>query len=95
MQTYEIRMKVPRELSLHLNKPLEGIEGDIREQAAIRYYKKRVLSLGKSAVLAGLTRFEFVDLLKYNGESIFHYSADELDEVDQDSELLGKILNGR
>ena len=45
------------------------------------------------ADLAGLTRFEFVDLLRYNGESIFHYSADELDEIDRDSERLGKILN--
>ena len=93
MQTYEIRMKVPSELPLNLNKPLEDVEKDIREQAAIRYYKKRILSLGKSADLAGLTRFEFVDLLRYNGESIFHYSADELDEIDRDSERLGKILN--
>ena len=36
MQTYEIKMKVPRELLMNLNKPLEDVEKDIREQAAIR-----------------------------------------------------------
>lgn len=87
-------MKVPRELPLSLNKTLKDIEKDIREQAAIRYFKKRILSLGKSADLAGLTRFQFIDLLRYNGEPIFHYSADELDEIDRDSDRLGKVLNG-
>jgi predicted HTH domain antitoxin len=94
MQTYEIKMKVPRELLMNLKKPLEDVEKDIREQAAIRYYKKRILSLGKSSALAGLTRFEFIDLLRYNGEPIFHYSADELAEINKDSDQLEKILNG-
>ncbi len=94
MQVYEIKMKVPRELLINLHKPLEDVEKDIREQAAIRYYKKRILSLGKSAALAGLTRFEFIDLLRYNGEPIFHYSKDELEEINEDSNRLEKLLNG-
>jgi len=94
MQAYEIKMKVPRELLISLHKPLEDVEKDIREQAAIRYYKKRILSLGKSAALAGLTRFEFIDLLRYNGEPIFHYSKDELEEINEDSNRLEKLLNG-
>ena len=94
MQSYEIKLKVPHEVLMNLHKPLEDIEKDIREQVAIRYYKKRILSLGKSASLAGLTRFEFIDLLRYNGEPIFHYYGDELEEINKDSNRLEKILNG-
>ena len=94
MQAYEIKMKVPHELLMNLHKPLEDVEKDIREQAAIRYYKKRILSLGKSAALAGLTRFEFIDLLRYNGEPIFHYSEHELEEINKDCNRLETILNG-
>jgi len=93
MQSYEIKMKVPRELPIILHKPLEDVERDIRKQAAIRYYKQRILSLGKSADLAGLTRFEFIDLLKFCGESVFDYSTEELEEIGQDSDRLEGILN--
>lgn len=93
MQFYEIKMKVPRELSIIIHKRPEEVEGDIRRQAAIRYYKQRILSLGKAAGLAGITRIEFIDLLKFCGESIFDFSTEELKEIDQDTERLGKILN--
>ena len=94
MQSYEIKMKVPRELPIILHKRLEEVEGDIRRQAAIRYYKKQILSLGKAADLAGITRIEFIDLLKFYGEPIFDFSAEELKEISQDAKHLGKILNG-
>jgi predicted HTH domain antitoxin len=93
MQSYEIKMKVPRELPIILHKRLEDVEGDIRRQAAIRYYKQRILSLGKAADLAGLTRIEFIDLLKFCGESVFDYSTEELKEIDLDSDRLEGILN--
>lgn len=93
MQAYEIKMKVPRELPIILHKRLEDVEGDIRRQAAIRYYKQRILSLGKAADLAGLTRIEFIDLLKFSGESVFDYSPEELEEIELDSERLEGILN--
>jgi predicted HTH domain antitoxin len=86
-------MKVSRELPIILNKRPEEIEVDIRRQAAIRYYKQQILSLGKAADLAGITRIEFIDFLKFCGESIFDFSAEELKEIDQDTERLGKILN--
>ena len=93
MQSYEIKLKVPRELPIILHKRPEEVEGDIRRQAAIRYYKQQILSLGKAADLAGITRIEFIDLLKFCGEPIFDFSAEELKEINQDTERLGKILD--
>ncbi|WP_419663302.1 UPF0175 family protein [Desulfosarcina variabilis] len=68
--------------------------GDNHESnTAIRYYKQQILSLGKAADLAGITRIEFIDLLKFCGEPIFDFSAEELKEINQDTERLGKILD--
>ena len=93
MQTYEIKFKIPHEVFITLHKPLEEVGEDIRKQAAIRYYKKRTLSLGKAAGLAGMTRFEFIEYLKHNKESVFSYTDQELDEIEKDSAKVHKVLN--
>jgi len=92
MQTYEVKFEVPFEVLLNLHKsPVEAV-ADIRRQAAIRYYKTRVLSLGKAAELAEMNRFEFIDYLRFNGEFVFKYSDEELEEIKNDAVALGKIL---
>ena len=63
-----------------------------REQAAIRYYKTRMLSLGKAAELAGMTRFEFIEKLCLEGEVIFDYTHNELTEIQEDAAKLERIL---
>lgn len=65
---------------------------DIQRQAAIRYYKTRRLSLGKAAELAGMSRFEFIDYLRFNHETIFDYTEDELAETHDDAAQLEDIL---
>jgi predicted HTH domain antitoxin len=72
-------------LNLHKS-PGEAAE-DIRCQAAIRYYKKRALSLGK-ADLAGMSRFEFIDYLRFNDEPVFEYTDEELEEIKRETILL-------
>lgn len=93
MQLNEIIIKIPRELPMLLHKNLEDVGKDIRRQAAIRYYKQRILSMGKAADLAELTRIDFMDLLKFYGEPIFDYSKEELEEVELDSKRLEGILD--
>jgi predicted HTH domain antitoxin len=77
-------------LNLHKS-PIEAA-ADIRRQAAIRYYKTHTLSLGKAAELAEMSRFEFIDYLRFNNEPVFKYSDEELDEIKNDAVTLGKIL---
>jgi predicted HTH domain antitoxin len=92
MKAYEVKIKVPHEVLITLHKSPDEFAEDIRQQAAIRYYKNRLLSLGKAADLAGLSRFEFIDYLRFNGESIFKYTDEELEEIQRDARELEKIL---
>ena len=90
MQPYEI--KIPFGVLINLHKSVSEAVEDIKQQAAIRYYKKRILSLGKAAELAGMNRLEFIDYLRFNNEIIFEYSDEELDEINNDSMMLERIL---
>ncbi len=85
-------IQVPFDVLIHLHKTCAEAAQDIRRQAAIRYYQTRQLSLGKAADLAGLTRFEFIDYLRFNGESIFEYTTEELVEIQHDALMLEKLL---
>ena len=92
MQLYEVKIKVPHEVLLNLHKSPGETAEDIRRQAAIRYYKKRALSLGKAADLAGMSRFEFIDYLRFNDEPVFQYTDEELEEIKRDAAELDKVI---
>lgn len=92
MQTYEVKIQIPQEVIINLHKSAKDVVEDIKQQAAIRYYKKRVLSLGKASELAGMNRLEFIDYLRFNDEVIFDCTEEELVEIRNDSLMLEKIL---
>ena len=92
MQPYTMTIQIPYEVFIHLRKSRAEAAHDITCQAAIRYYKTRLLSLGKAAELAGMTRFEFIDYLRFNHEPIFEYTDDELAEIQDDALKLEAIL---
>jgi predicted HTH domain antitoxin len=54
---------------------------DVRFLSALMWYRKRKLSLGKAAELAGYSKLEFIERLKLEREPIFDYDAEELSEV--------------
>ena len=56
----------------------EGLAEQARQLLALRLYRDRVLSLGKAARLAGLNRWEFIDLLSDNEIPVIDLSDDEL-----------------
>ena len=91
VQTGTIR--IPFEMLLHLHTSLNEVIEDIKRQAAIRYYTHRVLSLGKAAELAGMSRFEFIDYLRFNQEPIFDYTDDEMASMaEHDAAVLQRVL---
>jgi predicted HTH domain antitoxin len=83
---------VPYDVFIHLHKSRAEAAQDIQRQAAIRYYKIRRLSLGKAAEMAGMTRFEFIDYLRFNDVPIFDYIEDELEEIHEDAAKLKALL---
>lgn len=51
---------------------------------AIVLYQKRQLSLGKSAQFIGMSRLEFIDVLKDEKIAIFDYNDVEMSDVFSD-----------
>ena len=51
---------------------------ETRRLLALRFYRERILSLGKAARLAGLTRWEFTEFLSENDIPVLDYSPEEL-----------------
>jgi len=93
MQPYTLTIQVPYDVFINLHKSRAEAAQDIQRQAAIRYYTTRLLSLGKAAELAGMTRFEFIDYLRFNQEAIFDYTDDEMADIHADAEKLEAILS--
>lgn len=92
MQTYTMTIDVPYDVFIHLHKSRADAARDIQRQAATHYYKTRRLSLGKAVEMAAMTRFEFIDYLRFNDEPIFDYTDDELAEIHEDAAKFGTLL---
>ncbi|KPA10880.1 protein belonging to Uncharacterized protein family UPF0175 [Candidatus Magnetomorum sp. HK-1] len=56
--------------------------------SALYFYRKRRLSLGKAAELAGYNKIEFIEKLQREDEYIFDYNEEELDEIFNDSKII-------
>ncbi len=54
--------------------------------SAFHLYRKRRLSIGKAAELAGCTKIDFIEKLQREKEHIFDYSEEEMDEIFEDAE---------
>ena len=48
---------------------------------AFMLYRKRKLSIGKAAELAGYNKIEFMERIKDENEFIFDYNDEEIDEI--------------
>ncbi len=63
-----------------------------QELLALRFYQDRVLSLGKSARLASMSRQAFIDFLSRNAIAVVHLSEDEFAEEMETVKLLAAEL---
>jgi len=57
---------------------------------ALKCYKDKILSLGKSAELSGLSMWEFIEFLGENNIPVINYSEEQLDRKFESVEELGK-----
>ena len=56
----------------------ENLAEQARRLLAMRFYRERVLSLGKAARLAGLDRWAFIEYLSENQTPVLDYDDEEL-----------------
>ena len=96
-QTIVLETEVPEDVYLTLRARglfREALAEESRRLLAIRYFQDRVLSLGKAARLAGLTRWQFIELLSDSGVAVIDYSDEELETefgaVDEIAAELGR-----
>ena len=72
-------MKIPEDVMEALRLPPDEVEVELRKELALALYQRGVLSSGKACVLAGMTRWEFEELLGLR-QIRRHYTEKNLEE---------------
>jgi predicted HTH domain antitoxin len=70
----------------------EAISKETRKLLALKCYKEKILSLGKSAELSGLSMWEFIEFLSGNNVAVIDYSEEQLGKEFKSIERLRKAL---
>jgi predicted HTH domain antitoxin len=76
----QMTLEVPEEALAALRKDPEAFAKEMRLAAAVKWYELRLLSQGRAARVAGLSRTEFLAALGRFGVTPFQYDADEIIE---------------
>lgn len=78
MNKQEITIELPSDIYLTLNETENELKENIKISLAIRLYKLKKLTLGKAAQIAGLTRYEFENILVENDVPISNLTAEDV-----------------
>ncbi|MBF0339218.1 MAG: UPF0175 family protein [Nitrospirae bacterium] len=83
-----IKVDIPTDVFTALNETEVEIENDLKLFSAIRYYQMGKLTIGKAAILVGISRYEFERILADNHIPISNL---EIEDIEGDIQRLGKI----
>lgn len=81
-RTIVLETQVPEDVYLTLRARglfREALAEASRRLLALRYYHDRILSLGKAARLAGMSRWAFIDFLSDSDVPVIDFSDEELE----------------
>ncbi|MEW6095285.1 MAG: UPF0175 family protein [bacterium] len=84
----QITLNISEDILVSLNKGVQELCKEMLLEIALRYYKEKRLSLGKSAELALMNRNEFLETLSTRKIVVFDY---DLDEVEREFEGIYKL----
>ena len=70
----------------------EKIATESRKLLALKYFRDRILSLGRSAELSGLSKWDFIEFLSDNNVPVLDYEEDELAREFETAEKLVERL---
>ncbi|GBE36145.1 hypothetical protein BMS3Bbin07_00285 [bacterium BMS3Bbin07] len=93
MKTEKITFNVPEDVLASLKVGVKGLELDMRRFLALQYFKKKRLSMGKAAKLAGMNRFDFMDFLVSEGVVLFDYDESAVGEELEGVKRLGELIS--
>lgn len=81
-RTVVVETRVPEDVYLTLKARglfRDALAEDSRRLLALRYFRESVLSLGKAARLAGMSRWAFVEFLADNDVPVIEFGEEELE----------------
>ena len=78
MEMVHLSLDLPRDVFSAVRQDPDGFVREMRAAAAVKWYENGVISQGKAAEIAGLSRAEFVNALNQFKVSPFQYNADEI-----------------
>jgi len=84
----DITFSISDDIPLAVNENAKDFTRDLRFFAALAWYRKNKLSLGKAAELAGYDKLDFIARMELEQEPIFDYGEEELASVFGDAEKL-------
>ena len=73
-----VQVPFPDDVFASLRKSPAEVEREVRLAAAIDWYRRGLLSQGRAALLAGLSRAEFLDELASRKIDVFRVDLEEL-----------------
>ncbi|WGZ95551.1 MAG: UPF0175 family protein [Candidatus Thiothrix putei] len=83
-----ISFPIRRDILASLKEDKDEFIRDILFSSALLFYRKRKLSLGKAAELAGYAKLDFIEKLQREGEPVFDYTDKEIDDIFADAKQL-------
>lgn len=84
-RTINISFPIKENILLSIKESKKEFTDEILYLAALYFYRKKRLSLGKSAELARYSRLEFIEKLQREKEHVFDYDEEEIDEIFDDA----------
>ncbi len=76
-----LTLEIPDEVSQAIRLPAPEVKSRLQLELAISLYGQAILSLGKAAELAGLSRWELNDILARRGVPMHYTEADLTDDL--------------
>ncbi|MDL1980682.1 MAG: UPF0175 family protein [Deltaproteobacteria bacterium] len=95
MRNIHAVIDLPEELYLSLSASgltKEKIAGESRKLLALKYFKEKVLSLGRASELSGLSKWNFIEYLSDNGVPVVDYDQDEMKREFETADNLSERL---
>jgi len=83
-----VSFSVNDDILLSLKETAEEFTQNLRFLSALMWYRKKRLSLGKAAELAGYSKLDFIERMRLEREPIFDYGEAEMAEIFADVDKL-------
>lgn len=88
-ETLKIEMEIPRDILFATRIDEEKASSELKKQLAIHLFEREFLSLGKAAEFAGMSRWDFMELLG-SLKIPLHYSVKDWERDKETLKMLSK-----